>query len=541
MTTAWMGTRSPEVGDAQGLSDEEILQRLNSLGLEMSRERLDGLTATAVAAEDLANELYAAKTANGRDLLWVWVLLEELWTRWFPRRMSREAMSELVDAGYEMDDPAEAVPYWLDLFDHFMRWLDLRGGGTVEDIEQLLGEDTSFLGWMQDIEERLHLASDGNVGLRARCIGFCEEYLRRFEGEDSEVTESMRRTVAELIEDTGDRPSGNGEEFEYEKDDEPILIAELLSEDDLLELLRKAGVEATREKLEEWTARFRSADELADAVLKHDPETGELERRRVVICLGELWKRLFPERPSFEMLDDRIQAGYDLDQADAAGGWMDVFDELMRCVDRDGMKSLAELDDRFPWTNFLWNWVQDVETSLLGACAKQPELFPRALAFCEEYLRRFGGEQDLPRENFRRTMAELIFESGDADKAEGLYGEWLTEDPEWGWGWIGRSDMYRFTRPAGRDLRRTERILREALGVPGVRDREDIVERLRDCLLDQGRIGEVKELEAAWQPKHAEPVYLPERQLPVRAAKVGRNDPCPCGSGKKYKKCCLGK
>ena len=25
---------------------------------------------------------------------------------------------------------------------------------------------------------------------------------------------------------------------------------------------------------------------------------------------------------------------------------------------------------------------------------------------------------------------------------------------------------------------------------------------------------------------------------PVRAYKVGRNDPCPCGSGKKYKKCC---
>jgi hypothetical protein len=22
---------------------------------------------------------------------------------------------------------------------------------------------------------------------------------------------------------------------------------------------------------------------------------------------------------------------------------------------------------------------------------------------------------------------------------------------------------------------------------------------------------------------------------------VGRNDPCPCGSGKKYKKCCLAK
>ena len=33
----------------------------------------------------------------------------------------------------------------------------------------------------------------------------------------------------------------------------------------------------------------------------------------------------------------------------------------------------------------------------------------------------------------------------------------------------------------------------------------------------------------------------PNAQTKVRSeAKIGRNDPCPCGSGKKYKKCCLG-
>ena len=26
-----------------------------------------------------------------------------------------------------------------------------------------------------------------------------------------------------------------------------------------------------------------------------------------------------------------------------------------------------------------------------------------------------------------------------------------------------------------------------------------------------------------------------------RPMKIGRNDPCPCGSGKKYKQCCAGK
>ena len=32
------------------------------------------------------------------------------------------------------------------------------------------------------------------------------------------------------------------------------------------------------------------------------------------------------------------------------------------------------------------------------------------------------------------------------------------------------------------------------------------------------------------------------KNIPVkRESFVGRNDPCPCGSGKKYKKCCLGK
>lgn len=28
------------------------------------------------------------------------------------------------------------------------------------------------------------------------------------------------------------------------------------------------------------------------------------------------------------------------------------------------------------------------------------------------------------------------------------------------------------------------------------------------------------------------------KQMPRQTAKVGRNDPCPCGSGQKFKKCC---
>ncbi len=41
-------------------------------------------------------------------------------------------------------------------------------------------------------------------------------------------------------------------------------------------------------------------------------------------------------------------------------------------------------------------------------------------------------------------------------------------------------------------------------------------------------------------PEEQKALYLEEKKSGTirKGAKIGRNDPCPCGSGKKYKKCC---
>lgn len=59
--------------------------------------------------------------------------------------------------------------------------------------------------------------------------------------------------------------------------------------------------------------------------------------------------------------------------------------------------------------------------------------------------------------------------------------------------------------------------------------------------VEEGRAGVVQEksefelIDGAWIFTRT----LRQGPLPVvNAAKVGRNDPCSCGSGKKYKKCC---
>ncbi len=48
-------------------------------------------------------------------------------------------------------------------------------------------------------------------------------------------------------------------------------------------------------------------------------------------------------------------------------------------------------------------------------------------------------------------------------------------------------------------------------------------------------------LDSAGKLRAIDPERLPDSPALRADVKIGRNDPCPCGSGKKYKKCCLGR
>jgi len=50
---------------------------------------------------------------------------------------------------------------------------------------------------------------------------------------------------------------------------------------------------------------------------------------------------------------------------------------------------------------------------------------------------------------------------------------------------------------------------------------------------------EFQKVEGKWL--YTRPIRQGPAPIKSTQAKVGRNDPCPCGSGKKYKQCCLAK
>ena len=104
------------------------------------------------------------------------------------------------------------------------------------------------------------------------------------------------------------------------------------------------------------------------------------------------------------------------------------------------------------------------------------------------------------------------------------------------WGRIKAGDTFNSLK----DFPAAEAHYRKALKTAADEDeREGVLERLVPLLSQLGRKEEAEKLriDASRRAYASNPPLFPE---PERRTKIGRNEPCPCGSGKKYKKCCGG-
>jgi len=353
-----------------------------------------------------------------------------------------------------------------------------------------------------------------------------------------------------------------------------------LSDADLLAKLQAFGITLDRSSLAGLCDQAISAKQIADALVEHGIPIQPREagyRDWIWFCVATLWQRWFPDVPSFEALDGKMQSGYDLVAARnvtaACRLWLDAWRDVLVLLDKAGIRSIADFDARFGGMQALFNWIQDFEAELWNAGLEDPQFLTSRITVCEEGLRRFPTDDELLTENQRRALAESYFALGEVDKADALYREWLSADPRWGWGWIGWADNYWVVREDRQDVTRVEQILREGLATSGVRDRVDLLHRLADLCDEQGRHSEAKEfrrqikiagdaMEATVDVTPSGPMdrqkatitfgdegvplsdlpkitgALRNSPAPVNWHRIGRNDPCPCGSGKKFKKCC---
>jgi tetratricopeptide (TPR) repeat protein len=137
---------------------------------------------------------------------------------------------------------------------------------------------------------------------------------------------------------------------------------------------------------------------------------------------------------------------------------------------------------------------QSESALVLAAAGRRSEAIQRVRAVVERFNDDFWA---------RILAGDVYKEVGDVAEAKRLYAEALAMARE----------------PSDRDA--------AAERLESVSPKAEVQEQLWDDLWRQRIAGETPVL----PPMAASP--------PAKKKKVGRNDPCPCGSGKKYKKCCM--
>lgn len=325
--------------------------------------------------------------------------------------------------------------------------------------------------------------------------------------------------------------------------------ARRLTDKELIKELSRLGYKYSRETFCEQSAAHISAQDMAESLIRaRDRKLPESDRTWLWYCIAILWERWLPERPSLEMIHQWMFDGYDqLDEnpEQALLIWRDVWNHIFLILQQRNITSIEALDEVFVGAVSISHWLPEFTEELIDAGDTNTQFYEQGLRVCEEAipLARDPGLAG----SLKKAKAEFVCLLKGLSEAEALYENWLRENPKWGEGWIGWAECHWLALEDHTDYNRAIAILKRGAAVPGVTDELAIMNLIINFSM---QIGDKKEA-AIWSAqllqKYPDAYYELEAdeaipQLPQRsAASARRNDPCPCGSGLKYKKCCINK
>jgi len=202
--------------------------------------------------------------------------------------------------------------------------------------------------------------------------------------------------------------------------------------------------------------------------------------------------------------------------------WLPAWKDAQNLLMQGNKKTEKEILDLFG--EIFLNWFFDLDIALMESDMHTERLdFNRYVLTISDYM-----DRDNPRLNVAESLAAL----GRYEEAESMLSKWLDEEPLWSFGWTCWANILL-------DNKRKDKAL-------------EIIERGMKALEYSAKDADLQffyqNAEAVYKRlgKAERAVYCANkfRELTLKAkvvsesSKVGRNDPCTCGSGKKYKKCC---
>jgi len=245
----------------------------------------------------------------------------------------------------------------------------------------------------------------------------------------------------------------------------------------------------------------------------------------------------------FSLIENLLVEAFDLnlknDPVGACDKWLEAWDHIKNLF-REGIAAdIYDLNQKYKWKEYPSNHMQYLEMELHNAGIKEKAYHQKRIDFCKELLQ-WSGSEELLINNTRIAIGEAHYDLGDESGGEQIFKDWIQEDPDCGWAYSGWVDCLRM-HGGSENYAKAEEVLRAGYARNDLRDKKYVIEGFVNLYNDLGESDKAKEYQKLYDKIQStesnDNAY--DKAKPMLVVKVGRNEPCPCGSGKKYKKCCL--
>lgn len=247
--------------------------------------------------------------------------------------------------------------------------------------------------------------------------------------------------------------------------------------------------------------------------------------------------------------DDLVQQGYGVNEVHGAQNsdevincWWKAWELFKKIIAQENGKCsisslMEEQDYRYP----IDAWLQDFEMELGNSGEHE-----KWLEFCRSVLDMFVWTVD-DNSNFRSAIGESLYATGKAEEGKAWFENWLKEEPHN----ENALSVFSWCLEENEGAEAAYRLIRkEVIGASCTMYNSLLFERAKDLAQHLQLTDDLKWIESQLQSfmdSMAEAdLYndldddfrMPVQKPIVKEKKIYPNDPCPCGSGKKYKKCC---
>lgn len=243
-------------------------------------------------------------------------------------------------------------------------------------------------------------------------------------------------------------------------------------------------------------------------------------------------------------LDNKMQNGYKSMMAGnsviASKLWLELWEMFKSVMKSHNIDYIEDLDESFQGSQSIYNWASDVEVELQNAMRNDKSYAQKLIDFSLEYIEKSKNKNDQNIIGMKRSIAAAYFKMGKSTEGDTIFQELINSDPASPWNWIGWSDQYAvFAEENNKDFDKAISILNKALEFQYLQDRLYVLDRLEGIYMELKKDDELTAIKQIIDEEKMK--YLSQHKEASNKfanVKIGRNDPCPCGSGKKYKKCC---